>query len=36
MENWRRRESEVYGVTEKGIEAVKTLLLSTLDINPYK
>lgn len=27
MENWQKLESEVYGVTKKGIEAVKTLLL---------
>lgn len=27
MENWKKFESEVYGVTEKGIEAVKTILL---------
>ncbi|NQY30339.1 MAG: hypothetical protein HRT69_12805 [Flavobacteriaceae bacterium] len=27
MENWKKFESEVYGVTEKGIAAVKTLLL---------
>jgi len=29
MENWQKFESEVYGVTEKGIEAVKTLFLIT-------
>jgi len=29
MDNWKKFESEVYGVTEKGIEAVKTLLLTT-------
>ncbi|CAA0144787.1 hypothetical protein TM902_180060 [Tenacibaculum maritimum] len=29
MENWKKFESEVYGVTEKGKEAVKTLLLTT-------
>ena len=27
MDNWQKMESEVYCVTEKGIEAVKTLLL---------
>ena len=29
MKNWQKFESEVYSVTEKGIEAVKTLLLRT-------
>lgn len=29
MENWKKFESEVYSVTKKGIEAVKTLLLTT-------
>ena len=29
MENWQKFESQVYGVTKKGIEAVKTLLLVT-------
>jgi|TARA_B110000037_G_C16861189_1_gene400088 hypothetical protein len=28
MENWKKFESEVYSVTGKGIEAVKTLLLT--------
>jgi len=29
MENWQKLGSEVYGVTELGIKAVKTLLLTT-------
>ena len=29
MSNWQNLGSEVYGVTEKGVEAVKTLLLVT-------
>jgi hypothetical protein len=31
MENWQKLDSQFYGVTEKGIKAVKTLLLSRLD-----
>ena len=31
MENWQKLDSQVYGVTEKGIKAVKTLLLSRLN-----
>lgn len=27
MDNWKKMHSEIYGVSEKGIEAVKTLLL---------
>lgn len=30
MENYQRFNNQVYSVTEKGIEAVKTLLLSTM------
>lgn len=33
MENWQIRGSEVYGVTEKGIKAVKTQLLITKPLN---
>ena len=29
MENWQKLGSEIYGVTEKGIDSVKTLLLTT-------
>tara|TARA_R110000744_G_scaffold148351_2_gene261414 strand:- start:22927 stop:23451 length:525 start_codon:yes stop_codon:yes gene_type:complete len=35
MENWQKLDSEVYGVTEKGIEAVKTLLLITRPSNDF-
>jgi predicted transcriptional regulator len=30
MENYQTLNNQVYSVTEKGIEAVKTLLLSTI------
>ncbi len=31
MDNWQKLDNQVYAVTEKGIEAVKTLLLSRLN-----
>jgi len=32
MDNWKKFDSEVYGVTPKGIEAVKTLLLTIKEL----
>lgn len=35
MENWQKLDSQIYGVTEKGIKAVKTLLLFRLDDDSF-